>query len=399
MIWIFWISIAIAVYAIVGFPALLWLRATFAPRPWRPSPQQESPKISVVIAAYNEARDIGARIDNLLVQDYPADRLEIIIASDGSDDGTNEIVSGYSTRGVRLLALPRQGKAITLNCGAAAAKSDVIVFSDANTHFPEGALRALVRPFADPEVGGVAGNQIYLRSNRSSSTADGERIYWGFDQWLKSLQSRAGSVTSATGAIYAIRRELYDPAPSDAMDDFFVSTGVIQHGYRLVYAEDAHAFEPVAESEGVEFSRKLRVITQGLQAVVYRRGLLNPFRFGFYSWQLFTHKVLRRLLGVVFLIAAAVAPALWSDGLVYQVAVVAESLFALVALAAWRLQGTRWGKWKPLSLVSYVVMVNAAALLAVWAILRGDRIHRWEPERHANDSSSSKNGQIPSMTP
>ncbi len=380
MTWIFWIAMASVVYAYAGFPLMLWLRARLMARPHRE--EDHTPTVSIVIAAYNEARHIGQRIDNLLDQDYPSDRMETIIASDGSSDDTNEIVQRYADHNVHLLALPRQGKGLALNAGAAIATGDILVFTDANTHYPPDSIRQLVRPFADQEVGGVAGNQVYLRGKLASSTADGERLYWNFDQWLKSLQSRAGSVTSATGAIYAIRRPLYNPVPSGAMDDFYVSTGVVQQGYRLVYAHEARAIEPVAQAAGVEFARKLRIITQGLQTVIYRRELLNPIRYGFYAWQLFSHKVWRRLVGVPLLAMMLVCPWLWNHGLIYKIAFGFEMAFTALFFLAFALRETRWAKWKPLALAWYFLMVNTAAMLSVVAILRGHRIRRWEPERH-----------------
>ncbi len=391
MIWIFWLALASILYAYFGFPALLWLRAALFARPF--DADDETPSVSVVIAAYNEAAHIGRRLDNLLAQDYPADRLEIVIASDGSSDATNDIVKRYAAENegrvrIMLLAEPRQGKGLTLNAGAAAAAGEILIFSDANSHYEPHSIRRLVRPFADRRVGGVAGNQVYLRDTSGGSTADGERLYWNFDQWMKSLQSRAGSVTSATGAIYAVRRSLYQAVPSDAMDDFYVSTGVVAQGYRLVYAPDARALEPAAEAEGVEYSRKLRIITQGLQAVIYRRALLNPLRYGWYAWQLFSHKVVRRIVGLPMLIAAVTCPLLWNDGLVYRVMLILElTVFALLC-AAWLLRRTRVGAWKPLAVARYFVMVNTAALVSLGAILRGRRVRRWEPERHQAESAA-----------
>jgi cellulose synthase/poly-beta-1,6-N-acetylglucosamine synthase-like glycosyltransferase len=377
---LFWSMFAVVVYAYAGFPALLWLRAVIFPRPVRAG--DETPRVSVLIAAYNEARHIATRIENLLSQDYPHDRIEIVIASDGSSDATCAIVENFASRGVVLLDLPRQGKGATLNAAAAAAMGKVFVFSDANTHFLPDTLRELVRPLADPSVGGVAGNQMYIRGDRPSATADSERLYWNYDQWLKAQQSRAGSVTSATGAIYAIRSELFDPIPTGAMDDFFISTGVVQRGLRLVFARAALAVEPVAEAGGVEFSRKRRVIIQGLQAVLCRRELLNPLRYGFYSWQLFSHKVLRRLVGIPLLVLAAICPLLWSEGVLFRIATYSEIGLAMLLLSSYLLRGSRWGRWKPALLAQYFIMVNVAALLAVFSIVCGGRVDRWNPERH-----------------
>jgi cellulose synthase/poly-beta-1,6-N-acetylglucosamine synthase-like glycosyltransferase len=305
----------------------------------------------------------------------------VIIASDGSDDGTNAVVQGYETQGVKLLALPRLGKAPALNAAADAASGEILAFSDANSMFAPDAIRALVRPFADPQVGGVAGNQRYLRKESGS----GESSYWGFDRKLKQSQSRAGNAISATGAIYAIRRALFEPIPGGVTDDFFTSTGVMVRGYRLVFAPDAVAYEPVAASSGREFERKVRVITRGLQAVLLRRTLLNPLRHGFYALQLFSHKVLRRLVVFPLLIIAILSPMLWTRGLIYRLATLGQAVFYGLALTHVLLGERRVAQSKILALPFYFCMVNGACLLAAWNLLRGRRIERWEPRRQEGE--------------
>ena len=384
MIWLIGCSVVTVLYAYLGFPLLLWLRSLLFPRSWKEG--DETPRVSVVIAAYNEQHSIGARLDNLLLCDYPHDQLEIIIGSDGSIDATHDIVKQYSDRNVKLIELPRQGKGATLNKAVATAEGDVLVFSDANTQFATDTLRQLMRPFKDSNVGGVAGKQVYSRGERRSTTADGERWYWNYDQTLKRLQSRAGSVTSATGAIYAIRRELFEPVPAGAMDDFFISTGVVRRGYRLVYGEQARAFEPVAEEEGVEFSRKWRVVMQGLHAVVFRRDLLNPCRYGFYSWQLFSHKILRRIVGLPILFLMLVCPWYWNSGVVYQIMTVLEVIALALVIFALKRPQSRLSQSKPVVVMMYFGMVNIACLAAIWSLFWGRRVYRWEPERHGTDS-------------
>lgn len=385
MIWLIVLASVFVFYAYFGFPLLLWCRAVLRPRSTRAA--MYMPSVSVIIAAYNEQHSIGDRIENLLSSDYPIDRLEIVIASDGSSDRTHQIVRQYEDRGVKLMELPRGGKGAALNAAAQIARGDVLVFSDANTEFAADAISQLMRPLADPGVGGVAGNQVYRKSAQGSSTADGERCYWNYDQWLKLMQSRGGSVTSATGAIYAVRREFYEPVPAGAMDDFFISTSVIRRGFRLVYCPEARAFEPVAEAEGVEFSRKWRVIMQGLHAVACRRELLNPFRYGFYSWQLLSHKVLRRMVGLPVLAILVMLPLQWNQGVAFQLATLLAYGAVVLALACWNMPSTRLAQSRPAVLLVYFAMVNAAALAAIWSLLGGRRVYRWEPERHAMTES------------
>lgn len=374
---LFWGAVASIAYTYVGFPLVLLWRSVVLHRPHRCEDVQ--PAVSLVIAAHNEAGDIARKLDNLLALDYGHDRLQVIIASDGSDDGTDDIVAGYRDRGVRLLSLPRVGKAGALNAAIAVADGDILVFSDANSMYAPDALRALVRPFADPSVGGVAGDQRYLRGVGTDGIAAGEQRYWDLDRLLKVAGSRAGNTISATGAIYAVRRELCEPIPDGVTDDFFTSTGVIARGRRLVFARDAAAYEPVAPSGTIEFGRKVRVMTRGLRGVVLRRALLDPRRSGFYAVQLLSHKVLRRLMAVPLLVLAAASPALWRRGRLYRAMTLGQGAFYTSAVAGLLLPRGR--RILVLKIPAYFCLVNAASLSAVWNILRGRRIDRWEPER------------------
>lgn len=376
---LFWAALTLILYTYIGFPLLVYLRGFMTDRTYYKG--NITPSVSIIIAAYNEADAIGAKLENLLSLDYPAHQMEIIVASDGSQDETNEIVKRYAKQGVKLLPLPRQGKAAALNAAVILASSDILVFSDANSMFESQALRNLVQPFADANVGGVAGNQRYLADVGSGPAGEGEKSYWRFDRRLKEAQSRAGNVISATGAIYAIRKKLFISVPEGVTDDFVTSTRVIAQGRRLVFAADAVAYEPVADKGDREFDRKVRVITRGLWAVVFMRQLLNPMRYGFYALQLFSHKLLRRL--VVFpLIGLLIANIfLWPQSLFYQLALLAQAGFYALALVGLLLADTKWANSKLLSLPYYFCLVNGACLVASMNVLRGHRIVRWNTVR------------------
>jgi len=385
-------SLALILYTYLLFPLILLGRAFVRPRPFEQ--RDTEPFVTLIIAAHNEAASIGDKLDNTVRLDYPADRLEVIVASDGSDDGTNEIVDRYADR-VRLLALPRNGKASAMNAAIEQASGEVIVFSDANSTYAEDAIRALVRPFADPRVGGVAGNQRYRTSgHQPSNGAGGEQAYWSFDRLLKVAESRAGNAISATGAIYAIRRSLVGAVPEGVTDDFAVSSSVIAQGYRLVFAPDAVAYESPAASGGAEFGRKVRVITRGLRGVLVRRELLNPFRYGFYAVQLFSHKVLRRLMVIPLLLVAATTGLLWSRGATYRFAAIAQLVFYALGATGIALEGSQMARRRILAAPAYFVMVNAACLVAIWNLLRGRRIDRWDSPR----TSRTEEGGAPTDT-
>src|SRR5512133_203811 len=263
---VFWGSGALLAWAYAGFPALVLLRGALLPRPYASAPH--TPSLAIVVAAHNEVETIEQKIDNLASLDYPRERLEVIIASDGSTDGTDEVVRRRRASRVRLLSLPRNGKAAALNAAVATTSADVVVFTDANSMLRPDALRALVRPLADADVGGVAGDQRYTRDGETEGTAVGELDYWSLDRALKRAQSASGSIVGATGALYAVRRELVAPIPEGVPDDFYISLAVVGRGARLVFEAEAVAHEPVAPSAAGEFRRRARVLTRGLRCML-----------------------------------------------------------------------------------------------------------------------------------
>jgi cellulose synthase/poly-beta-1,6-N-acetylglucosamine synthase-like glycosyltransferase len=384
---LFWGSLGLILYSYVLFPLLVVLRGMLWRKPYESEETNPLPLVSIIIAAYNEEREIGGKLENIRSIDYPRERLEVVIASDGSTDRTNAIVQSYEGHSVKLLALSRLGKAGALNAAVAASIGEILVFSDANSMYKADALLALVRPFADTTVGGVAGNQCYLKRKEVSLVGAGERSYWDFDRIIKQFESSAGNTISATGAIYAIRRSLFEQVVEGVTDDFFISTSVIAKGYRLVFAPDAIAYESVAGSSKMEFGRKVRVITRGLRAVfIARRQLLNPFRYGFYAIQLFSHKALRRLVVFLLLLLFLVNPFLWNEGWFYQLTMLGQLAFYGLGLLGFLLDGTRLGRLKLFTIPYFFCLVNAAVLVATVNIMRGQQIKRWEPQRKAEQS-------------
>jgi hypothetical protein len=251
------------------------------------------------------------------------------------------------------------------------------------------ALRHLVRPFADPDVGGVGGDYRHSDAHRGT---DGERAYWDFDRRLRLLQARAGTMTSAGGGIFAIRRELFRTIPSGVADDFFTSVQVPAAGRRLVFAPDAVARGPVAASSGAEFRRKVRIISTGLRGVVAVRRALDPRTHGFFAVQLASHKGLRRLMAVPLVMLFAGAVLSRRSGRLYGVAAAAQTLLYGAALAGWATRRTRLGGVRALSLPFYFGMVNVASVKAIWGLFRGGRNDVWVPERAPAGASDREEG-------
>ncbi len=376
----FWITVFVLAYTYGGFSILLAVVGKILNRDVKKADIR--PSMSIIIAAYNEESSIAQKLDNMLGLDYPADKLEIIVASDGSDDATNDIVSGYKHRGVNFLDRPRRGKIFALNDAVNQSTGEILVFSDANTMFMADALNKLASNFADAEVGGVCGNQKHLNERAGDNSSKGEKLYWAYDKWLKTMESRTGSIVSADGAIYAIRRSLYKmPAFTDVTDDFAISTGVVEQRYRLVFENEAYAYESASSRAGDEFWRKVRIMNRGLRGVVLRKGLLNPFKYGFYSVILFSHKVLRRLVPVFLIFLFGVTLSLSPERQFFFVMTLLQGLFYLFALFGYALRNNRLGSSKILYIPFFYCLANAAALVAITRLLRGKRIELWQPKR------------------
>ena len=379
MIVLFWASVALIVFTYGGMPLLTCLKSFVARRTY--VDENHRPSVSIVVCAYNEAAAIGRKLESLLASDYPKDLVQIIVASDGSKDRTVQVALLFAKHGVEVLDLPRRGKIATLNEAVTRATGDILVLSDANSIFTPMSLVELVRPFSDPSVGCVAGDQRYYPKTNRDNTA-GEHAYWNFDRQMKLWQSAAGSATSATGSIYALRRALFERVPNGVTDDFFVSTGAIRRGFRLVFAADAVAYEKAAPSGKAEFRRKVRIMTRGLRAVLLRRMLLNPVRYGFYSFQLLAHKVLRRLMAFP-LIALFVSSWFVRDvNAFYALAFYGQAALYGLGVLGVALASTGLGRAKVVSIPGFFCLVNAAAIVASVNVLTGRTIDTWEPPRH-----------------
>jgi glycosyltransferase involved in cell wall biosynthesis len=373
---LFWGSLALLAWIEAGFPLTLALRAA---RP-RPAPRRlGTPTVSYIVVVHNERTVIDAKLANVEALAYPRDRLQVIVVSDGSDDGTEARVADHAgpTR-VELLALPRMGKNAALNAGVEAADGEILVFSDADSMLEPEALANLVAPFADPSIGGVGGDYLYTAE---SGEGAGERSHWSLDRLWKRLEGRGGSMTSATGQLYAIRRETFDPAPDGVTDDFFVSTGPLARGLRLHFEPTARASGPVAVTAEDEYRRKVRMMGRGFASVWQRRDLLDPRRTGFYALQLFTHKVMRRLIGVPIVVLLPASVLLADRGPVYAWAFVGQLIFHGLAMAGWQLRTRSIGRLPLVSLPLFVDLVSIAGLLAASDFLRGRQQRSWSPQR------------------
>jgi cellulose synthase/poly-beta-1,6-N-acetylglucosamine synthase-like glycosyltransferase len=359
MLTILLISILVLAYVVVGYPLLLKLLVTL--RGVRHVRQADiTPTLSFVISAYNEADVIRAKLQNALTLDYPANRREIVVISDCSDDGTDEIVREFTGQGVRLARQDeRRGKTAGLNRTLPLLTGDVVVFSDANAMYEVDALRKLVRNFADDQVGYVTGEARYLLGGKAAADT-GERAYWGYEMELKRLETQLGSMVGGDGAIYAIRRPLWRTLPEDAINDFLNPLQIVEAGWRGVYEPAAVCYEETSGRFKSEYKRRVRIVSRSWRAVFQAAGVLNPFRVGLFSWCLISHKVLRWNAGLFATAGAVAGIALLVESVRHWPVPSLAAIGAVGAAAA----VTRVGR-RAVSMVAYFLLINAASLVGV----------------------------------
>jgi biofilm PGA synthesis N-glycosyltransferase PgaC len=292
---IFWSGISILLYTYGGYPAILFIISKFFPSHGIARHTSSNwPEVDMLIAAYNEEKVIRNKIENCLSLDYPAEKLTVWIASDGSSDGTNEIVKEYMKRNsrIRLLEFTRSGKSGVINKALPQLEAEITVFSDANTEYDPGAIQRMVAHFADPNIGCVCGKLIY-RNPGEVVSGKGESFYWKYETALKKMESRIGYVAGANGAIYAIRRSLFEPLPPNTInDDFTISMRIVEKGFKSLFEENAIAYEDVAPSMESEFKRHVRDGAGHYIAIGHMLGLLNPL-LGARSLIYWSHRIFR----------------------------------------------------------------------------------------------------------
>jgi cellulose synthase/poly-beta-1,6-N-acetylglucosamine synthase-like glycosyltransferase len=366
-----WGSFGLIVWTHLAYPLAAAAGARL--RAYRPRRKDGyAPTVALVIAAHNEAAVIEARLENVLARDYPAGRLEIVVSSDGSSDGMNELVARYADRGVRLLANPRAGKTAAQDAAVRATESEVIAFSDANSAWQPGALQLLVRNLADPEVGYVCGR---LRLADPVSGENVEGVYWRYELWLRAQESGLGSITAGNGAIYAVRRSAYPELGSRYSHDIGLPYRFRRLGLRSVYEPEAVAAEPAAASTGAEWGRKVRMLSRSWFDTV-RGGMLNPRRLGVvYYVELLSHRLLRYASGLLHVLLLASSIALASGSLAARVLLVGQLLWLVLAAVGWR-----WPGRVPFAgLAWYYLVVTAASLAALGRMLRTGPQVTWSP--------------------
>lgn len=386
------ICLLVPFYVYFGYPVVLWLLTLGRPAKSHIF-EDITPSVTLIISCYNEAAVIAQKLDNALALDYPKGQLRILAVSDGSDDGTDDIVKGYAEKGVALVRQEgRLGKTMGLNLAMEQVDTDVVVFSDANAMYAPDAIKKLVRNFADESVGYVVGAALYTDGDAGAS-AGNENLYWRYELAIKSMESRLHSVVGGDGAIYGIRASLWEPLQQRDINDFVNPLQIIAKGYRGIFDAQAQCFEETAGSFDKEVARKERIVNRSIRGLMRVKEVMNPAHSGVFAFEVISHKLLRWLIPL-FLATGVAASALLSAcgyGLFTWVVLGAFGLTLLATKAHFSPQRDQLPTY--LSVPYYFIMVNAFAVRGILKAMQGETQVTWNSARPGGAGSKVESDQ------
>jgi cellulose synthase/poly-beta-1,6-N-acetylglucosamine synthase-like glycosyltransferase len=390
----FWILFLIVFYTFAGYAFLLILllqiKRIFQAKKNAPEVHtQDLPKVCMFVPAFNERGYVDVKVKNLLELQYPADKLQYLWITDGSDDGTPELLKKYPQMEVRHLP-ERRGKIHAMNRGMQFVDAPIVIFSDSNTTLCAEAIQIIVQTFADPKVGCIAGEKRIINLKADGAAGSGENLYWKFESWVKRMDSELNSVVGAVGELFAIRTELYSEVENDAiLDDFMISLRIAEKGYRIAYTPNAYAIESASVNVKEELKRKVRIAAGGLQTVGRLKELLNPFRFGILSFQYISHKVLRwtiapwALFGLFFInFFILLKSGSGANTGFYTIFFYLQAFMYVLAVIGWFLERHKI-RFKLLFVPYYFTTMNYASIMGWIRFLKGKQSVNWEKSKRA----------------
>lgn len=379
---VFWGALGVIFYAYLGYPILVAALSLVFQRPI--NKKAIEPTVSLLITAYNEEQDIGAKLENSLTLDYPRNRFEIVVASDGSTDATETITREFARLHpeitIRVHRVEgRVGKTATQNSAVLECRGEIVVFSDAAAMYEVGALRALVANYADPTVGAVSG--MYTYCNRAvGSLGIATPVFWSVENFVKAQQTKIYTITGCCGCIYSLRRQLYVPLPDYIISDLVEPLMIFKKGYRVIFETGARAVELTAGKSSEEFRMRVRVIVRGIKGMLFVRQLYNPLKYPYIAWQLFSHKVIRWLVPFFCIILMMSNVFLIFRGWYYKYFIAIQFAFYIFASVGLILE--KYGVTaKIFYLPLYFCVVNIASLISIVKVLRGEQIVIWQTQR------------------
>lgn len=395
MIWIilFWILLFLLYYTYLGYAQVLYvllrLKKLFFPkRLFKTFPGYE-PEVCLFVTAFNEKDYVAQKVENSFSLDYPKNKIQYLWITDGSDDGTPDLLKKYPEIEVHHQR-ERRGKMHAMNRGVKFVKAPIIIFSDTNTILGKNSIREIVAKFSNPETGCVAGEKRIVEKEADAAAGAGEGLYWKFESWIKNMDAELNSAVGAVGELFAIRTELFEDVETDTLlDDFMISLRIARKGYHIAYTPNAYAEETASLNVKEELKRKIRIAAGGVQTIFRLKDLLNPFRYGLLSWQYFSHKVLRwtlapvslfLLTGVNFFIVFQNKA--WLQTGFYTVFLYLQLFCYVLALVGWYFENRKL-RLKILFVPYYFLSINYAAIRGIIRYFKGSQSVNWEKTKRA----------------
>jgi len=390
----FWILFLIVFYTFVGYALLLALLLFFVnlfsnKRTYPDLKELALPKVCMFVTAYNEADYVDMKVKNMMELDYPSDKMQILWITDGSNDGTPDILKSYP--GMEVHHSPeRKGKIHAMNRGMQFVDAPIVIFSDSNTTLCRDAVRIIVKTFGDPKVGCIAGEKRVVSKEADNAAGSGENLYWKFESWVKRMDSDLNTAVGAVGELFAIRTQLFEEVENDTiLDDFIISLRIAEKGYRIAYTPDAYAMETASVNVSEELKRKVRIAAGGLQTIVRLKKLLNPFKYRLLSFQYISHKVLRWTIAPIALFFLPIINffILQFDPKnnhlqFYTYFLYSQVFMYLLALIGWILE-RRKIRFKLLFIPYYFTAINYASIRGWVRFLKGKQSVNWEKAKRA----------------
>jgi len=390
---VFWILLIILIYTYIGYALVLFLllkikKLLFPGKGTQPDPLYE-PDVCLFVTAFNEKDYVKQKVENSFSLDYPKEKIQYLWITDGSDDGTPDLLKKYDLLEVHHLP-ERRGKMHAMNRGVKFVKAPLIIFSDTNTILGKNSIREIVAKFSIEKTGCVAGEKRIIEKDADAAAGAGEGFYWKLESWIKKMDAEINSAVGAVGELFAIRTELFEDVETDTLlDDFMISLRIAQKGYHIAYSPNAYAEETASLNVGEELKRKIRIAAGGIQTIFRLKSLLNPFRYGLLSWQYFSHKVLRWTLAPVSLFLILPVNLLivwkqnsWFDFDFYTVMFYFQILCYLLASVGWYLENKKL-RFKLLFVPYYFLFINYTSIRGIFRYFKGKQSVAWEKSKRA----------------
>ena len=393
LIVLFWVLLFILFYTFVGYALALYillkLKKIFFPGRFLKTDNSYEPNICLFVTAFNERDYVQQKVENSFSLDYPKEKIEYVWVTDGSDDGTPDLLRKYENLKVYHLD-ERLGKMHAMNRGVKFVQAPIIIFSDTNTILGNQSIREIVKKFSNEKIGCVAGEKRIVEKEADAAAGAGEGLYWKFESWIKNMDAELNSAVGAVGELFAIRTNLFEDVETDTLlDDFIISLRIAQKGYYIAYTPNAYAEETASLNVKEELKRKIRIAAGGVQTIFRLKGLLNPFRYGLLSWQYFSHKVLRWTLApislfIIFIINLLIVSKQggWSDFQFYSLFLYFQFICYVLAVVGWYFENRKL-RFKILFVPYYFLSINYASIHGIFRYFKGNQSVKWEKSKRA----------------